>query len=84
LVRRLDDLLAIEVVRMADGCDGIDEAVVAHERAVVLCSRDLAGRDRSDHGRCRAGGGRQEEVAAAFAAAGVTRFETVREQPAPH
>jgi len=26
--------------------------------------------------------GRQEDVAAAFAAAGVTRFETVREQPA--
>jgi zinc protease len=48
LVPRLNDLLAIEAARMADGCDGIDEAVVAHERAVVL--EELAERDASDVG----------------------------------
>lgn len=46
LVPRINDLLAIEAARMADGCDGIDEAVVAHERAVVL--EELAERDGDD------------------------------------
>src|SRR5262249_32892691 len=36
LAPRLDDLLAIEAARMAGGCEGIDEAAVARERAVVL------------------------------------------------
>ena len=43
LASRLDDLLAIEAARMAGGCDGIDEAAVAHERAVVL--EEIAQRD---------------------------------------
>lgn len=46
LAPRLDDLLAIEATRMAGGCDGIDEAAVAHERAVVLA--ELAERDIPD------------------------------------
>ncbi len=43
LAPRLDDLLAIEAARMGSGCDGIDEAAVVHERAVVL--EELAERD---------------------------------------
>jgi len=46
LAPRLDDLLAVEAARMAGGCDGIDEAAVAHERAVVL--EELAQRDAAD------------------------------------
>jgi zinc protease len=46
LAPRLDDLLTIEAARMAGGCDGIDEAAVAHERAVVL--EELAERDIPD------------------------------------
>jgi zinc protease len=36
LAGRLDELLAIEATRMAIGCAGLDEATLAHERAVVL------------------------------------------------
>lgn len=43
LASQLDDLLAIEAARMAGGCDGIDDSVVARERAVVL--EELAQRD---------------------------------------
>jgi zinc protease len=49
---RLDDLLAIEAARMAGGCDGIDEAAVAHERAVVLeelVQQDALGVDEALH-----------------------------------
>jgi zinc protease len=46
LAPRLDDLLAIEAARMAGGCDGIDDAVLARERAVVL--EELAQRDAAD------------------------------------
>src|SRR5262249_46939932 len=46
LAPRLDDLLAIEAARMEGGCDGIDEAAVAHERAVV--QEELAERDAND------------------------------------
>lgn len=43
LASRLDELLAIEAGRMAGGCDGIDDAAVVRERAVVL--DELAQRD---------------------------------------
>jgi zinc protease len=46
LASRLDDLLAIEAARMASGCDGVDEAAVAHERAIVL--EEIAQRDAAD------------------------------------
>jgi zinc protease len=46
LASKLDDLLAIEAARMAAGCDGIDQALLTRERAVVLeeiAQRDAAG-----------------------------------------
>ena len=46
LAPRLDDLLAIEASRMAGGCDGIDEAALARERAIVL--EESAQRDAGD------------------------------------
>jgi zinc protease len=36
LADKLDDLLAIDLERMASGCKGIDQATLDHERAVVL------------------------------------------------
>jgi zinc protease len=46
LASHLDDLLVIEAARMAGGCEGIDDAAVARERAIVL--EELAQRDAAD------------------------------------
>lgn len=36
LADKRDDLLAIDLERMASGCKGIDQATLAHERALVI------------------------------------------------
>jgi len=46
LSSRLDELLALEATRMAIGCEGLDEATLVRERAVVL--QEIAQRREGD------------------------------------